>query len=374
MTIFPIKKHLSIPGLLFCGLVLSGCGELGYYRQAIQGQYHMMAKRRPIAEITRDSESPESLQKRLAFILRVREFARSELHLPVDNNYRHFVDLDKPHVAWTVSATPEFSLTPHTWCYPVVGCAAYRGYFSKEEAERYAAGLKSRGLDVCVSGVYAYSTLGWFDDPVLSTFLRYSAASVAALIFHELAHRKLYVKGDTAFNEGFASFVEQEGLRRWQSALENPDFYEAYIVKCSLRREFIEFISQYRERLESLYHSPTPESEKRKRKASIFSDLRKEFHRRKAMDAEWAAYDVWMSPPLNNVKICTVAIYNDFVPAFRKILAEKKGDMAQFYEACRKLTQVGKAARHQVLRAYLEANGVVVEHRDAVSPEMPDEI
>ena len=348
------KTLVFILGILFVGLAFSGCGTIEYYGQAIQGQYQIFANQRPISDIAFDSQSSDSLRQKLSFILDVRQFAESELHLPVGNNYFHYVDIKRPYAVWTISATPEFSLTPHTWRYPVVGRASYRGYFSEKKARQYARELSGRGLDVHVGGVSAYSTLGWFDDPVLSSFLRYPDASMAGLIFHELAHRILYIKGDTAFNEGFASFVEQEGLRKWQPFPELFDGNHDYAMKSIRRREFNEMVMNCRYKLESLYQSPIPDEEKRKKKAAIFSDLQEEFNRRKAADADWSVYDNWMNTSLNNAKISGVVAYHDFVPAFRQILAENEGDLKQFYDACRKLSQTEKSKRHRILRAYTE--------------------
>jgi predicted aminopeptidase len=349
-----LNKPLVVIGVLFCALALSGCETLRYYGQAAQGQYSILNKRQPISEIIADPESPEFLRERLAFILAVRRFAETELHLPVKNNYLTYVDLQRPYVVWNVFATPEFSLVPDTWCYPLVGCAAYRGYFSEKNAQEYAEELTKQGQDVYVGGVTAYSTLGWFDDPVLSTFIQYSKASSAALIFHELAHQILYVRDDTVFNESFATTVEQEGLHRWQLTSEASHLYNDYLLQYRHRQEFIQLIMKYRKVLELLYQTDASAPDKRQKKASIFSELREEFNRRKADGTDWAAYDHWMYQQLNNAKISTVVAYHNFVPAFQKILAEKEGDLSQFYIACRELAQKQKDERDRILNTYLE--------------------
>ncbi len=349
-----LNKPLVVIGVLFCALALSGCETLRYYGQAVQGQYSILNKRQPISEIIADPESSEFLRERLAFILAVRRFADTELHLPVKNNYLTYVDLHRPYVVWNVFAAPEFSLVPVTWCYPLVGCAAYRGYFSEKNAQKYAGELSRQGQDVYVGGVTAYSTLGWFDDPVLSTFIQYSKASSAALIFHELGHQVLYVKDDTAFNESFATTVEQEGLRRLQLSSKSSDLYNDYLLQYRRRQEFIQLIMKYRKMLELLYQTDLPAPDKREKKASIYSELREDFNRRKTDEADWSAYDHWMDQQLNNAKISSVAAYHDFVPAFQKMLAEKKGDLNQFYEACRELAQREPNERHRILNTYTE--------------------
>jgi len=314
-----IRKYLVITGFGLLSVALCGCESVHYYNQAIQGQYGILKKRQPISEIMADPETPESLRERLAYILAVRQFAE-----------------------------------PKTWCYPVVGCAAYRGYFSEKAARQYAAGLSDQGYEVYVAGVTAYSTLGWFEDPVLNTFIQYSAGQSAALIFHELAHQVLYSKGDTAFNESFATAVEQEGLKRWQVKTQTSHLYQDYLRNYRRQQQFIGFIMHYRRKLDTLYQSDKSTMNKREQKESIYSELRDEFDRLKTNKNGLSAYDNWMNYSLNNAKISSVAAYHDFVPAFQKMLAENEGDLDQFYKACRKLAQGAKEERHRILNTYLE--------------------
>jgi len=349
-----IKKYLTLTGWLLLTIAVGGCESVHYYGQAIQGQYRILEARQPISEIMTDPESPEFLRESLTHILAVRQFAENELQLPVKNHYLTYVDLKRPYVVWNVMAAPEFSLAPKTWCYPVVGCAAYRGYFTEKNARQYAAKLSRQGYEVYVAGVTAYSTLGWFDDPVLSTFIGYSEDQAAALIFHELAHQALYVKGDTAFNESFATAVEQEGLKRWQAQTQASHRYKGYLEGYRRRQQFIQLIMHYRRILEALYQSDASPMDKREQKATIFSALRDEFDRLKTNQNGLAAYDNWMTHSLNNAKIASIAAYHDFVPAFQKLLVENDGNMNQFYKACRKLAQGTKDERHRILTSYLE--------------------
>jgi predicted aminopeptidase len=348
------KKYLMLTGWALVSIAVCGCESAHYYGQAIQGQYRILEARQPISEILTDPESPASLRESLTHILAVRQFAENELQLPVKNHYLTYVDLKRPYVVWNVVAAPEFSLTPKTWCYPVVGCAAYRGYFTEENARQYADGLSSQGYEIYVTGVRAYSTLGWFDDPVLSTFIQYSGDQSAALLFHELAHQVLYVKGDTAFNESFATAVEQEGLKRWQTQVRAPHRYKDYLAKYRRQQQFVRLIMRYRRQLETVYQSDASPLHKRQQKASIFSALRGEFDRLKTDKNGLAAYDNWMNHSLNNAKIASVAAYHDFVPAFERLLVENDGNMNQFYTACRKLAQETKDERHRILNGYLE--------------------
>ena len=342
------KKFVVFLGL-FLSIALTGCQTIQYYSQAINGQHRILQRRQPISKITADPNSPEILRQRLTFIMDVRAFAEDELQLPVAKNYLTYVDIKRRYVAWNVVAAPEFSMVPKTWCYPFVGCAAYRGYFAQADANQYADALKKQGYDVHVGGVTAYSTLGWFDDPVLSTFLHRSKASAAALLFHELAHQVLYAPDDTTFNESFATFVEQEGLRRWQKASGNSAIYIKYLNNYRRQQQFVRLVFEHRQQLEILYKTDLTPLQKRIKKASIFADMRQEFEHLKTTQTGLVAYDGWMKQPLNNAKISGVAAYHDFVPAFSVILADKNGDLAQFYETCRQVARKNKADRHRIL-------------------------
>ena len=353
MSVQP-KKILVVFWGLFLSVALTGCQTIQYYNQAISGQHRILQGRQPISKITADPNSSEILRQRLTFIMKVRAFAEDDLQLPVANNYLTYVDLKRPYVAWNVVATPEFSMVPKTWCYPLVGCAAYRGYFAKADARQYAESLQVQGYDVHVGGVRAYSTLGWFDDPVLSTFLRRSRASAAALLFHELAHQVLYAPDDTTFNESFATLVEQEGLRRWQKASGISAIYSEYLENYRRQEQFIKLVFEHRQKLVLLYQTDLTPAEKRIKKASIFATLRDEFYHLKSTHAGLAGYDNWMNRPLNNAKISGVVAYHDFVPAFSKILADKGGDLVEFYETCRRLAQENKVDRHRILNTAMQ--------------------
>lgn len=339
---------------LFLSLVLMGCETVQYYNQAISGQQRILQSRQPISEITADPDSPEILRQRLTYLMEVRAFAEKDLHLPVANNYLTYVDIKRPYVAWNVVATPEFSMAPKMWCHPFVGCTAYRGYFAEADARQYAEILEHQGYDVHVGGVTAYSTLGWFDDPVLSTFIRRSRASAAALLFHELAHQVLYAPDDTTFNESFATFVEQEGLRRWQETSGISSIFSEYLRNYQRQQRFVELVFEHRQRLESLYQTELAPAEKRVKKASIFTDLRDEFRNLKSKHTELAAYDDWINRPLNNAKISGVAAYHGFVPAFSKLLAEKDGDLVQFYQACRQLADKNIDDRRRIMEQLMQ--------------------
>ncbi len=340
--------------LLGLGITLCGCQTMEYYSQAIDGQLSILINRQPIPELLADTQTPENLKTRLSYVLEVRDFAKNQLQLPVGNNYLDYVDIQRPYVVWNVFAAPEFSLIPKTWCYPVAGCVAYRGYFSEQKARQYAGSLKKENYDVYVGGAIAYSTLGWFDDPVLSTISYLSEPESAALIFHELAHQLLYIPDDTAFNEGFATFVEQEGVRRWLITRDDSSAYEAFLINYQRHRQFVELIMHYRGKLDSLYQSNQSETEKRGEKAALFNQLKKEHDR---LNKEWngtSRYGPWFRHSLNNAKLASVLAYSDFVPVFRAILKEKNGDLKQFYAECLRLSQTSMEKRHRILADYFQ--------------------
>ena len=340
--------------LLFTAACLQ-CRSLPYYDQAIDGQMEILRKQEPISDLIENPDTPAQLRKKLKFIQRVRDFAARELQLPVNDHYLSYVDLNRPYVVWNVYAAPEFSLTPKTWCFPIVGCVAYRGYFSEQDARSFGDSLKQQGYDVFIAGAIAYSTLGWFDDPVLSTFANLSEPAIAALIFHELAHGVLYIKDDTAFNESFATAVEQEGFRLWQMAADDLKGYGNWLRKRQRRQRFIDLVSKYRAKLEELYQDSLPMNENRNRKAAIFNQMKSEFLDLKSIHRNLAAYDAWFKHPVNNAQLVSVSTYHDWVQAFGKILSESGGNLNTFYRTCRQLAKKDPADRHRILTQYTDS-------------------
>ncbi len=342
---------------LLSTIFLSACAELHFYGQAALGQARILAARQPIAERLEDPQTPEALRSRLAAFEALREFARRELLLPVGSAYRDFVDLGRPYALWNVFAAPEFSLEPKTWCYPLIGCAAYRGYFSPAGAEAEAGRLRRQGYDVLVGGVLAYSSLGWFDDPVLSTFLDLEEDRLAALLFHELAHRVLYVRGDTAFNEGFATAVEEEGVRRWAAARGRPEALAAWEKRRAANDRLLALVAARRAELQAIYDSPLAEKQKRSAKAAVFDALLGDLEAEERNDPAFAKpRALFAAAGANNAALVPLAAYHDRVPAFRRLLAEAGDDLAPFYEDCRRLAALPAAEREQAL-ARLAAAG-----------------
>ena len=330
--------------------LLAGCSSFGYYLQSIDGQMKLLHARRPIAEVIADPATPPPLKARLERVLAIRDFASRELQLPDNLSYRSYADLRRPFVVWNVFATAEFAVEPREWCFLVVGCVGYRGYFAQARAEAYARELRGDGLDVFVSGVPAYSTLGWFDDPVLNTFINYPEHVVSRLIFHELAHQVVYVRGDTEFNESFAAAVETEGVRRW-IARNGDDQMRADFDRTQQRRaQFRALVLKYRERLADLYRLPIAPEEMRVRKAQAFSDLQRDYELLKPRWGGFAGYDRFFDHP-NNAHLASVAIYTALVPRFQQLIAKHHGDLAAFYAEVKDLAALGKAERASRLGA-----------------------
>jgi predicted aminopeptidase len=353
--------------LLLLGVVgvVSGCQTLSYYAQAVKGQYQIFALERPIEKLLADSNTPPQLKARLVLLEDLRRFAKSDLSLPVDGHYLKYTDVHRPFVVWNVEAAPEFSLQPKTWWYPLVGSLEYRGYFSKPGATNYAARLRRKDLDVYVGGVEAYSTLGWFRDPVLNTFIFEPDADLAEIIFHELGHARVFARGDTDFNEAYATTVGQEGARRWLKAKGNQAAYDDYLAELHRTRQFVHLIMETRTRLEALYGDAedsegrvtatatkrvVPRDQLREQKQRILTDLRRQFAQLKT---EWHGntdYDQWFAQEINNAKLNSVAAYYDFLPGFEHLLERHGGDLEQFYQAVERLSKMPKKQRHQWLR------------------------
>src|SRR5687768_5950847 len=255
----------------------AGCQSLAYYTQAIGGHLKVMASARPVSDVLADPGTAPELRERLDLARRIRAFATEQLKLPDNNSYLAYAELNRPAVVWNVFAAPVFSVEPKAECFPFTGCVSYRGFYSEAEARRHADKLRADGYDVHVGGVPAYSTLGWFDDPLLSTFIRYPDAQLARLVFHELSHQLVYAKGDTTFNESFAVTVEQEGVRRWLAAEGRTGELAEFRATQERRREFAERVKQTRERLAAVYSSSLPREAKLEQKRGEWQRLRQSY-------------------------------------------------------------------------------------------------
>lgn len=320
--------------------LLAGC----YPLQASFGHLDLMAKRQPLADIVSDKAATNELKAHLQRVAAIREFASRELGLPDNGSYRSYAELDRDYPVWNVWVTPEFDLQPRQSCFPIIGCVPYRGYYSKNLAEEYAAEFDEAGDDVMVGGVTAYSTLGFFDDPVTSTMLRLPDERLAGLIFHELAHQVVYVKNNATFNESFARAVEIEGTLRWLASRNDAAKLARYRSGLELADAFFTLVKSARTELAMLYASAGSASEKRQRKEQIFQAMRQAQQQRKALDPSWSVYDPWFADGLNNAKLAAVSTYFDDVAMFRELLGKMDGNFSAFYSAVRlKAAQLDKA-------------------------------
>ena len=342
-----MKRLAALGALVF----VSGCVSLEYYAQAVGGHLEVMRLAVPIEERLRDADTPEPLRAKLAKVLAIREFAGRELDLPDNGSYRRYADIGRPFVVWNVFAAPEFSVKPVESCFLFAGCVSYRGFYSEEAAERHAASLAGEGYDVYVGGVAAYSTLGWFSDPVLSTFIQYPEPEVARIVFHELAHQVAYAKGDTMFNESFAAAVEEEGARRWLEREGTPAQRAAYADSRRRRAEFVALVIKSRAELAAFYDRPAEPEEKRAGKRRLFSAMQDEYRSLKASRGGFAGYDRLFARGANNALLASIASYSELVPAFRALLAQKNGDLPVFYAVVRELAKLDKPERDARLAA-----------------------
>lgn len=347
--LFPPAKRTG--RLIACGLLVSlvaSYSYIQYYAQAICGHLAIVMGARPIDDCLKDPSVEAALKARLAKIKQIRDFAVHELGLPDNGSYRSYVDIGRPYVAWNVIATTQLSLQPVEWCFPIAGCVNYRGYYSKDDAVSYARKLQKAGYDVHVSEVPAYSTLGWFNDPILSSFVNYSEPQLARLIFHELAHQALYAKGDSQFNESFAVTVAEEGVQRWIAKFGAAGVQKKLAAYEKRKTEFLALLMKYRERLADVYTSEKTVSEKSFRKSQILRGLKGEFGTLKVSWGGYSGYDDWFAQPLNNAHLASIATYHDFVPGFKALL-RKQPNLQSFYVAARNLAGLPKSLRDEQL-------------------------
>jgi predicted aminopeptidase len=340
------RRALFMSALCIC---LSGCGT-PYLMQAASGEFHVMHARVPIDQVIADPATPQELRTRLELVRAARQFASTDLGLPDNKSYRTYADIGRPYVVWNVVATPEFSVVPHHWCFPVAGCVAYRGYFHEASAAKFAAGMAAQGFDVAVDGVPAYSTLGKFADPVLSSMMRYGDDELAATIFHELAHQLLYVKDDSSFNEAFATTVEDAGLERWLAHEGTPARMQEFRVDQAREAAFVKLLAGARARLATLYASGVAPEPMRQQKGAILAALGVEIHAFEQREGvSYPLYDEWIMEGLNNARLASVATYYDCVPGFKRLLAQEDNDLPRFYAAARELAHRSRAERHALL-------------------------
>src|ERR1043166_8824 len=381
------RRRFARRALLFCAIAafVTGCNTVSYYQQAVVGQYEILAKREPIDDVLARTNTTAALREKLRLVLDVRKFAERELKLKTDGHYAKYADLGRRYVVWNVYAAPEFSLEPKRWWYPVVGKLKYRGFFSEKDARECAEKLAWEGYDVHVGGVDAYSTLGFFKDPVLNTFIHYTAPDLAEILFHELAHQRVFAKGDTDFNEAFATAVGEEGVRRWLAVHGDAKSRADYELELQRKEQFVALVMNAREELKKVYgeeaaHAPRlvekPGSEalvaeKRARKAEVIAKLRADYEKLKASWGGYAAYDNWFKRPINNARLNTIATYETLVPAFKQLLAQDGGDLQKFYTDAKAMAKLAKEPRREQMAALTLASQKMIAEGKAAAAGKP---
>lgn len=341
-----IRQVTIVVLLMVC---FSGCSTIGYYQQSISGHLKLISKRERIVDIVNDSARDEKLIQQLKLSERLRSFASQQLTLPENDSYRSYVQLDRPYVTWNVFAAPEYSIALQQWCFLIVGCVPYRGYFDESEANRYAEQLVKQGLDVYVAGVPAYSTLGWFDDPLLSSMLDRGEIVTASYIFHELAHQQYYLKGDGNFNEAFATAVEEIGVRAWLHAHERTEDirrYEEWLLQKSV---FSTFIKDNRDEFEMLYLQNFDTEKMQVEKQILIAEMRRKFIKLSDNNKHIERYSKWMSGPLNNAQLGAISLYRELVPSFHRIFALCGNDLERFFNYVKIIGKLPEEQRKEAL-------------------------
>lgn len=335
--------------LLFLITCTTACSSIGYYVQSIQGQLEILQKSEPIDKLLEARQVSQLLHDKLYSIRQIREFAITGLSLPDNGSYRQYADLEREYVVWNVFAAPELSLESKQWCYLVVGCLNYRGYFSRDAAMQLADNLEKQGYDVYVGGVTAYSTLGWFADPVLNTMLNRDITDLAKVIFHELAHQKIYIKDDTEFNEAFADTVAIEGVERWLQKIENSGLTRIFKQQQEREDIFVKLVIKYRQQLDELYHSQLSDPEKRVAKTRLLQQMVNDYQQDRSAWSIGVTYDTWFAVGVNNAKLNAVNTYREYVPGFKILLRSVDNDLDRFYELVEELGKCPAEDRKKIL-------------------------
>lgn len=346
------KKPRRLPWLAYLSagillVLLAGCGNLRYYSQAVRGHFDVVSQTIPIRDVLADRATPEALRKKLKLVLEVREFAENELKLKAKGHYLNYADLGREAVVYNVFAAPELSLTPKRWWYPFIGRQSYRGYFAKEDAVACATELKEKGFDIYVGSVDAYSTLGWFKDPVLNTWINDDDEEVVSLVIHELTHQRLYIGGDTAFNEAFATAVEIAGTRLWLQKQGDTAAIKEWEARQARRSRFAELVKSTRTRLKQIYSGDKTIA--KARKAGALADFRNDLTELRGAWANTNVYSSWLSKPVNNARLNTVSTYYELIPAFLTLLESQAGDFEAFYVEVKRIGRLEKPQRRRVL-------------------------
>lgn len=357
-----LARPVGLAALMVLLCCVSACETLGFYGQAIKGQLGVLSQRENIEHLLASTDTDQQLRARLELVQDIRMFAEQKLSLPVGKSYSSYVDLQRlstdNFVVWNVFAAPELSLNAHTWCYPLIGCAAYRGYFSRESAQRYAQRMQQQGLDVYVGGVKAYSTLGWFADPVLSSFMAFDEARLAALLFHELAHKVVYIRDNTEFNESFASAVEEEGLRRWLQSRQQLSLLAQVEGRQRARENLLAQVGALRAELETVYQdADATRTEKLANKERLFARFSGAVERMHSTES-WRR---WARQLRSNASLVPIQSYNRWQNAFAQLLLEHDSSLPRFFVAVEKLGAMNLEQQEQELQKLTDSYAARVQ-------------
>ena len=346
-------SFVAVVLVILAGVSLTACSNLGYYAQAAGGHMKLMRAREPIDELLADEALDPTLRTQLETLLAARVFAVESLSLPDTDSYSTYVETGRNAVTWNVVAAEEFSVRPYVWCFPVAGCVNYRGYFARADALEYADDFRREGYDVSVGGASAYSTLGWFDDPVLDTMLRGSDTRYVGTLFHEMAHQLLYVEDDSDFNEAYASFVEQEGVRLWLQSRGEADRIEAYEASLVRAEGFVGLLGRTRAELIEVYEGAGDEAAKREGKEAAFARMLEGYEELKQSWDGYAGYDGWFRREPNNARLVSVSTYRRYIPAFAVLFDDVGRDIDAFHASAEEIGRMAGEARRQRMEALL---------------------
>ena len=332
--------------------IVSGCA-LPYYWQAASGHLDLLRKRTPIDAVLEDPSQPPDVKQALRRVVDMRAFAVDRLGLPDNRSYQSYVDIERPYVVWNVVAADEFAVDPMQWCFPMLGCVSYRGYFSRDAAEQFAATLGERGMDTYVAGASAYSTLGYFADPVLNTMLAGGEQYIAGILFHELAHQKFYLRGDSDLNEAFATAVQQHGTVEWLAVHGSVEAVAAYHSRLQRQADFTAIVAAQRERLQTIYAADMAIEAKRDAKQAAFTRMREDYEQLKHSWGGVTDFDNWFAQSLNNAQLASVATYRRWLPGLSWYIDQH--GLAALYERMAEIEDMPEEARDTLLQSWLEA-------------------
>ncbi len=343
-----MMKFVLISALLMIASGVSGCASLAYYQQAVAGQLELLSGRQPIDKVLLDEKISPTIRERIEVAQRITRFAENEIGLPVEGTFSSYVDIERRFVVWNVFAAGEFSLSLETYCFPIAGCVSYKGYFDREDALEFARKMKNDGYEVYVGGVEAYSTLGWFSDPLINTFINRRDERLASLIFHELAHKVVYVADDTIFNESFATAVERYCVQTWLISEGRRDLYLDYMASQTRRNEVLTLITGAAESLRMLYDQSENDTSMRVTKADIIANLRRSYIELKHSWSGGTEFEYWMESEINNAKLGAIGTYQDWVPGFM-VLLEQSGSFDKFIARVKEIGQLPASERSAIL-------------------------